>query len=194
MLELLRKYLSCQEVFSLIFKVQSFNLIIHTALLYIFLIIYKTDLLGVTIILNINAILNYVVTVCFINAKYVDKKPATRTDENYVRTSILTEAYFTRCNYDSVKSICEYLKYGIPSSFMFCIEVWFFESFTLFSGLLSIDDQGACIILINISAFIYMIPLGMSYAASNLIGNSLGSGKTYNARLYAIVILIFSLV
>ena len=143
MLELLRKYLSCQEVFSLIFKVQSFNLIIHAGLLYIFLIVYKTDLLGVTIILNINAILNYVVTVCFINAKYVDKKPATRTDENYVRTSIFTEAYFTRCNYDSVKSICEYLKYGIPSSFMFCIEVWFFESFTLFSGLLSIDDQGA---------------------------------------------------
>ena len=191
MLELLRKYLSCQEVFSLIFKVQSFNLIIHTGLLYIFLIVYKTDLLGVTIILNINGILNYVVTICCIRTIYTDKDSVIDENEISTKSGFLTEVYFTKCNSDSVQAVCEYLKYGIPSALMFCMEVWFFESFTLLSGLLSIDDQGACIILINISAFIYMIPLGMSYAASNLIGNSLGSGKTYNAHLYAIVILIY---
>ena len=74
------------------------------------------------------------------------------------------------------------------------MEVWFFESLTLFSGYLSIDCQGACIILSSIVAFLYMIPLGMSYAASNLIGNSLGEGKTNNARLYANAILVFSVV
>ena len=66
-------------MFYLIFKVQTFNLIIHTILLYVFLIKYDTGILGVVLILNINSLLNYIVTIFFIRAKYVDKSDDEKT-------------------------------------------------------------------------------------------------------------------
>ena len=181
-------------MFYLILKVQTFNLIIHAILLYTFLIKFNTGILGVVIIFNINGVLNYIVTIFCIRTKYAEK-----SDDGKIMTStkscFFTEVSFSRCSTESIKAIFEYLKFGIPSSVMFCMEVWFLEGLTVISGLISIDDQGACIILINICAsFGFMIPFGMAYAASNLVGNSLGAGKANNARIYALVIWTFSII
>lgn len=97
-------------------------------------------------------------------------------------------------NKDSFRGIMEYLRYGLPSMLMTIFEFFCFESLMIMSGFISSDALGANIIIINIIATLYMMPLGMSLAAANLVGSNLGAGKPRNARRYAIASIILSVV
>ena len=68
-----------------------------------------------------------------------------------------------------------YLRIGIPGALMVCFEWWAFELFAIFSGYMSIEALAAEVVIGNIIAFIFMLPLGISYASSSLTGNFIGS-------------------
>ena len=70
---------------------------------------------------------------------------------------------------------------------MLCFEWWAFELLAIFSGLLSVGDLAAEVVIINIITFIFMIPLGISYSASGLVGSSLGEGNIGLAHRYAVI-------
>jgi MATE family multidrug resistance protein len=80
-----------------------------------------------------------------------------------------------------------YLKIGIPGALMLCFEWWAFELLALFSGIMGVDALAAEVIIINVVSFIFMIPLGTSYAASALTGYFLGEGKILQAKRYAML-------
>ena len=199
-LELFRKYLSCQGVYYLILKVQTFTLILHTGLMYIFLVHFHTRLYGVAMLFNFYAILNYILTLGFTKKQFLDSSSMIYSSQDQNDGSDInlgskeTVISFTKWNRNALHKIWEYLKYGIPSCLMFCLRVWFTEILTLFTGWMGSDDQSVWIILYNLSSFMYMIPMGMSHAASNLVGNSLGANNYKNAKTYAYVIWIFALV
>ena len=86
-----------------------------------------------------------------------------------------------------MSEICNYLRIGVPGMFMLCFEWWAFELLAIFSGLISITDLAAEVVIINMVAFIFMIPLGISYSASGLTGSSLGEGDIDTARRYAVI-------
>jgi len=65
---------------------------------------------------------------------------------------------------------------------MLCFEWWAFELLAIFTGLLGVKDLAAEVVIINIVSFIFMLPLGISYAASALVGNKLGEGKVKEAK------------
>ena len=60
---------------------------------------------------------------------------------------------------------------------MLCFEWWVFELLAIFSGLMSVEALAAEVVIVNIVTFIFMVPLGTSYAASALTGVFLGEMK-----------------
>jgi len=57
---------------------------------------------------------------------------------------------------------------------MLCFEWWAFELLAIFSGYLGVIALAAEVVIINLVTFIFMLPLGISYAASSLVGNAIG--------------------
>jgi MATE family multidrug resistance protein len=85
-----------------------------------------------------------------------------------------------------------YLRVGISGALMLCFEWWAFELLAIFSGLISVEALAAEVVVINLVTFIFMIPLGISYAASALTGYFIGRKKMDLARKYAMITLVFN--
>lgn len=79
--------------------------------------------------------------------------------------------FFTK---DTRSGWCEYLKLAVPSTLMQCFEWWAFELIAIFAGILSVNDLAAQVAIVNIVGLVYMIPLGVQFAASGLVGNMIG--------------------
>jgi MATE family multidrug resistance protein len=75
---------------------------------------------------------------------------------------------------------------------MLCFEWWVFELLAIFSGLMSVEALAAEVVIVNLVTFIFMFPLGTSYAASALTGVFLGEGKIESAKKYARLTLLFN--
>jgi MATE family multidrug resistance protein len=77
---------------------------------------------------------------------------------------------------------------------MLCFEWWAFEFLAIFAGLIGVKDLAAEIVVINITTFIFMLPLGISYAASALVGNMLGAGRIDLAKKFAMLTIVLDLI
>lgn len=75
---------------------------------------------------------------------------------------------------------------------MLCFEWWCFELLALLSGILGVDELAAEVVIINIITFIFMVPLGTSYAASALTGYNLGMKKIDLAQRYSKLCILFN--
>ncbi|NXX22051.1 S47A2 protein, partial [Podargus strigoides] len=71
---------------------------------------------------------------------------------------------------------------AIPSMLMMCIEWWTYEIGSFLIGLLSVVELSAQSIIYEVSVVAFMIPLGLSTAASVQVGNALGAGDTETAK------------
>jgi len=87
-----------------------------------------------------------------------------------------------------------YMKIGIPGMLMLCCEWWIFELLAIFTGLLGVDQLAAEVVIINLITFTFMVPLGISYAASALTGNYLGENKIDTAKKFAMMTIFFNIV
>ena len=77
---------------------------------------------------------------------------------------------------------------------MLCFEWWAFELLAIFTGLLGVNELAAEVVIINMVAFIFMLPLGISYSASALTGNYLGEGKIDLAKRFASLTVVFDII
>ena len=84
---------------------------------------------------------------------------------------------YTRPDIRAFHELCHYIKIAIPGACMLCFEWWVFELLAIFSGLMSVEALAAEVVIVNIVTFIFMMPLGTSYAASALTGVFLGEMK-----------------
>ncbi|XP_072319797.1 multidrug and toxin extrusion protein 1-like [Eucyclogobius newberryi] len=78
-----------------------------------------------------------------------------------------------------------FVRLAIPSMLMLCLEWWMFEAGGFMAGTISEVELGAQSVLYEIAVVAYMIPLGLSSAASVRVGNALGGGKVEQAKLSA---------
>jgi multidrug resistance protein, MATE family len=98
-------------------------------------------------------------------------------------------------SYDSIfRNWGCYLKIGIPSAFMVCFEWWAFEILVVFSGYISIPALASEVIIVNIVSFVFMMPLGISYAASSLTGYYVGQGKVKLAKRFAFLTILLNMI
>ena len=84
----------------------------------------------------------------------------------------------------SFQQIGEYFRLGVPSAFMFALDVWAGSIVRFASGYLGVDVQSAQIILNNIMVLLYMIGSGLDSAACALVGQSLGAGDVLLANKF----------
>ena len=77
---------------------------------------------------------------------------------------------------------------------MLCFEWWAFELLAIFSGYLGVIALAAEVVIINIVTFIFMLPLGISYAASSLVGNAIGQGNIKMGKRFAWYTIIFDII
>jgi Na+-driven multidrug efflux pump len=61
---------------------------------------------------------------------------------------------------------------------------WAFDIFTLMASYMNEDVIGAQTILRSVGLITYMLPLGIANSCSIMVGNAIGEGSEYKARLY----------
>ena len=77
---------------------------------------------------------------------------------------------------------------------MQCFEWWCFEILAIFAGMLSNAELAAQVAIINIITLLFMIPLGVQFAASSLVGIEIGAGNPQQAKKYALTSILFALI
>lgn len=68
---------------------------------------------------------------------------------------------------------------------MVCMDLWGFSLMTLIAHFLGVNENAGQVILLNVLALLYSIPLGFSSGSCALIGKSIGRGKVATAKMYA---------
>jgi MATE family multidrug resistance protein len=77
---------------------------------------------------------------------------------------------------------------------MVCFEWWALEILALFSGFISVPALASEIIIVNIVSFVFMMPLGISFAASTLTGNQIGEGNVLLAKRFAQLTILLNII
>jgi MATE family multidrug resistance protein len=85
--------------------------------------------------------------------------------------------------------IREVLHFGIPVSLHTGLEVWAFQAATLLSGRLGTEQLAAHVITLTLASFMFMFPLGISFAAVTRVGNLIGENREQEAQTSAWVAL-----
>ncbi|XP_021760473.1 protein DETOXIFICATION 54-like [Chenopodium quinoa] len=90
-----------------------------------------------------------------------------------------------------VEGIKPLMKLAIPSCLGICLEWWWYEIVTILSGYLSNPKVAVAAtgIMIQTTSLMYTVPMALAGCVSARVGNELGAGKPYKARLAAMVAL-----
>ncbi|HLT36271.1 MAG TPA: MATE family efflux transporter [Enhygromyxa sp.] len=80
------------------------------------------------------------------------------------------------------QGLLEVLRYGVPVGLQYTLEVWAFQLSTLLAGELGRNELAAHTIVLNLASVTFMVPLGISFSASTIIGSLLGSGRRKDAQ------------
>ncbi|KAK9758198.1 hypothetical protein RND81_01G214600 [Saponaria officinalis] len=90
-----------------------------------------------------------------------------------------------------VDGIGPLLRLAVPSCLGICLEWWWYEIVTVLSGYLDHPkvDVAATGVLIQTTSLMYTVPMALAGCVSARVGNELGAGKPYKARLAAMVAL-----
>ncbi|XP_010256297.1 PREDICTED: protein DETOXIFICATION 54 [Nelumbo nucifera] len=83
------------------------------------------------------------------------------------------------------------LRLAVPSCLGICLEWWWYEIMTVLAGYLSKPTLAvaATAILIQTTSLMYTVPMALAACVSTRVGNELGAGKPYKAKLAALVAL-----
>ncbi|MFV8755542.1 MATE family efflux transporter [Nannocystaceae bacterium ST9] len=89
------------------------------------------------------------------------------------------------------RGLLEVLRYGLPVGLQYLLEVWAFQLATLIAGDLGERELAAHSIVLNVASLTFMLPLGISFSASTLVGSQLGAGRRHEAQRIAWLALAF---
>jgi MATE family multidrug resistance protein len=71
---------------------------------------------------------------------------------------------------------------GLPIAIQLSTEIWAFSSAALLAGLLGAESLAAHAIAMNMAGLVFMIPQGISQAATTRVGNLIGAGRALDAQ------------
>ncbi|XP_068178792.1 multidrug and toxin extrusion protein 1-like isoform X2 [Antennarius striatus] len=108
----------------------------------------------------------------------------------YICVRGLHKATWGGWSLDCLQEWGPFIQLAIPCMLMLCLEWWMFEIAAFLAGVISKTELGAQTILYELTVVAYMIPLGLSAAASVRVGNALGAGNPEQAKLSCRVLLI----
>ncbi|XP_063289187.1 multidrug and toxin extrusion protein 1-like [Pelobates fuscus] len=85
-----------------------------------------------------------------------------------------------------------FIRLAIPSMLMLCIEWWTFEIGIFLAGIIGVVELGAQAVVYQLANIVFMMPVGVSIAASVRVGHALGAGDIKQAKKSAIVSLLMT--
>jgi MATE family multidrug resistance protein len=77
----------------------------------------------------------------------------------------------------SLEGLGTFFEYGLPCAVIECSHWWVLELLIFLAGYISVEDFQAQTVVINMYGLIFMVPLGLSYTVSSLVGTNLAQGK-----------------
>lgn len=171
------RYLQAMKIFTPGMFITIITALFHPLWCYIFIFYFNFGVIGAGISMSITQFLNYVLVTIYINIK-----------------NPCPESYFF-INYDcfDLNLIWNYLQKGVPAAILFAADWIGFEILTFMSSYISPEALAANICLFNFITLIFMIPLGMSFATTTLVGNAIGARKVEDARRYTIASIILAM-
>lgn len=89
----------------------------------------------------------------------------------------------------SLRRLAEVARYGLPTGLQMALEVWAFGLTTVLAGRLGETATAAHTIVLNLASLSFMVPLGISGAATTRVGNLLGAQDRQGAQRAAWVAL-----
>ncbi|XP_062867410.1 multidrug and toxin extrusion protein 1-like [Trichomycterus rosablanca] len=111
----------------------------------------------------------------------------------YIRRKGLHKATWDGWSRDCLQEWGAFIRLALPSMLMLCVEWWTYEIGGFLAGLISEAELGAQSIIYEVATIAFMFPLGFGVAASVRVGNALGAGNTYQAKLSSKVSLLCGL-
>lgn len=176
-LQALIRYLQTQSmIFPMVFSSIT-SLLLHIPICWILVFKFGLGHIGAAVAIGISYWLN--VVCLWIYIKY---SPACQITKIVFSTSALL-------------SLPEFLKYAIPSGFMFCFEWWSFELLTLLAGLLPNPQLETSVlsVCLNTTTLHYFIPYAVGASASTRVSNELGAGNPKTAKGAVRVVVIIGI-
>lgn len=173
-----RRYLFCQGVFNNILYTMVSACFIHTGLLYLLVIVLDLKILGAAIATAITYTSDFLI-LYFINS---------------LNPNLVFSHKFFFFDKEAFKKVFEFLKFGIPAAFMCMMEWWAYEVISIYAGWLGVNELAATIIISQIFIIMFMNSLGITFAATSLVGNSLGSNLPNKAKRYTLVTILFGFI
>jgi multidrug resistance protein, MATE family len=173
-----RRYLFCQGVFNNILYTMIWACFIHTVLLYLLVIVFDLRILGAAIATAITYTSNFLI-LYFINS---------------LNPNIIFPHKFFILDKEAFKKVPMFLKFGVPAAIMCMMEWWAYEVISIYAGWLGVNELAATIIISQIFIIMFMNSLGITFAATSLVGNSLGSNLPNKAKRYTFVTILFGFI
>jgi len=114
----------------------------------------------------------------------------------YVRLAPACRNTWRGFSKEAFHDIPSFLRLGVPSALMVCLEWWSFELLVLLSGLLPNPklETSVLSISLNTGSLAFMIPFGLSAAISTRVSNELGAGRPHAAHLSTRVVMVLAIV
>lgn len=102
----------------------------------------------------------------------------------YVKFSPACSKTRAPLSWEALRELKAFFALALPSAAMVCFEWWAYEILIILSGLLPDAElqTSALSICVTTSALLYMVPFGISAAASTRVSNELGAGCPQAAR------------
>ena len=94
----------------------------------------------------------------------------------------------------ALKHVKSYLRIGLPSIVLICLEWWGFEVLVLMSGVLSSTAVAAQTIVYNLLVLMQMIPCGLFSGCITIVGNSIGEQNVSRTKLAAVMGVTFQII
>ncbi len=145
---------------------------------WIFIDLIDLQLYGAGISLSITQFLNFAIVTLYIYLY----NPNPDTNLNITTSSV------------NIKRVMDFLKYGVPSAILFAANWLGVEVMILLSSYLNYESMVANVCLLNLTTLIFMIPMGISYALTILIGQAIGASNVLAAKYLSVVGLCLGLI
>lgn len=92
-------------------------------------------------------------------------------------------------NKETVRELGDYLRIGIPSATMLCLEWWSLEVLALMAGYIDVLTTASFVIVVNTFCVLGMFSFGAGIAASVCVGKAIGEGDAPKAMQYGKLII-----
>jgi MATE family multidrug resistance protein len=164
------RYLQAMNIFKPGMYITMTTVLLHPIWCHLFINVLGYGVVGAGLSMSLTQLLNVLIISVYIQYTMPGRYPDSYF---FINKTVMQGVFFS-----------EYLKKAVPSAILFAADWLGFEVLTLMSSYISPNALAANVCLFNFITMIFMIPMGLSFATTTLVGNSLGGNKPKQAKIY----------